>query len=41
MAMSSAMLDEGFPMKEVQVGARDLPYFTEELRLLQLVYLPG
>jgi hypothetical protein len=34
-ARSNAMLDESFPLKEIQVGPRDLPYFTEELRLLK------
>ena len=28
-AMSDALVDEGFPKKEIQVGPRDLPFFTE------------
>ena len=29
------MVDKGFPYKEIQVGSKDLPYFTEELRQLK------
>jgi hypothetical protein len=29
------MVDKGFPYKEIQVGFKDLPYFTEELRPLK------
>ena len=32
---NNAMVGEGFPLKEIQVGQMDLPYFTEELRQLK------
>jgi hypothetical protein len=32
---NNAMVDAGFPFKEIQVGQKDLPYFTEELRQLK------
>ena len=34
-AYSKEMVDKTFPMKEVQVGPDDKPYFTEELRQLK------
>jgi hypothetical protein len=35
MSTNNAMVNEGFPLKEIQVGQSDLPYFTEELRQLK------
>jgi len=33
--LSDKMVDSGFPLKEIQVGLIDLPYFTEDLRQLK------
>ena len=34
-AINDDMVDSEFPKKQIQVGPGDLPYFTEELRLLK------